>query len=111
MLHGSPDRNGQEIYGGTEIWYLNGMYHRLDGPAFSDDTGFTAWWVHGRRHRMDGPALITGDGRVEYYINDVEIKSARTFQELTGMSNDDLLAMVLRYGIGGLTEDYDNKHK
>lgn len=111
MLHGPSGFTGQELYDNAEIWYLDGMYHRLDGPAYSDNTGFAAWWVHGRRHRTDGPALITGDGRVEYYINDEEIKSARTYQKLTGMSDDDLLAMVLRYGMGGLSDDYNDKHK
>lgn len=98
---------GQKIYDDSEIWYLNGRYHRIDGPAFVDDSGFVAWWAHGRRHRMDGPALVSGNGRVEYYINGEEIRSVRRFQILTGMTEGELLAMILRYGKGSMEEDYE----
>lgn len=45
-----------------EFWYLDGLPHRLDGPAvlfLYENGNFTERWLkHGQLHREDGPAII-----------------------------------------------------
>lgn len=38
----------------TEWKNLNGLYHRVDGPALEYSDGFKAWYINGQRHREDG---------------------------------------------------------
>jgi len=52
-----------------EVWYLNGILHRIDGPALRewqvvDGYGhedvvliYEEWYLNGQRHRIDGPAF------------------------------------------------------
>ena len=32
---------------GTKVWYLNGKWHREDGPAYEGHTGYKAWYLNG----------------------------------------------------------------
>jgi hypothetical protein len=41
---------------GTKQWWLNGKYHREDGPAIEHANGDKEWYLNGKRHREDGPA-------------------------------------------------------
>ncbi|WP_299695350.1 hypothetical protein [uncultured Tateyamaria sp.] len=51
----------------SETWQLNGLLHRLHGPAlteWSERTGntiFETWFLDGQEHRDDGPAIIEYD--------------------------------------------------
>ena len=52
----------------TKWWYLDGLLHREDGPAWiryypDGQVKQEGWWLDGQRHREDGPAGIT------YYPN------------------------------------------
>jgi len=63
-----------EVYeDGTKWWYLNGQYHREDGPACEYASGTKEWFLNGKRHREDGPAIEWADGEKEWYLNDVEL--------------------------------------
>lgn len=42
---------------GVDMWFLNDLLHREDGPAVDDVRGNCEWWLHGKRHREDGPAV------------------------------------------------------
>ena len=53
---------------GTQAWYQNGEFHRLDGPAIIDADGTQEWWQN-ERHRLDGPAVIRANGTQEWYQN------------------------------------------
>ena len=54
-------------------WYLDGVRHRVDGPAVEYANG-TKWWLqNGQRHRADGPALEYTDGTKFWYLNGVEV--------------------------------------
>jgi hypothetical protein len=53
---------------GTRYWYLNGKYHREDGPAIEWADGSNEWWLNGERHRENGPAFDV-DGRKEWCLN------------------------------------------
>jgi hypothetical protein len=54
---------------GTQIWYLNGQYHREDGPAIIFPDGTQTWWLNDKRHREDGPAIIHPNGSQEWWLN------------------------------------------
>ena len=34
---------------GHKVWYLNGKYHREDGPAVELATGTKCWFLNGKR--------------------------------------------------------------
>lgn len=65
-----PNKNGRYIEGDHVVWYKNGLYHRLDGPAVigPDHEVYKVWYKDGRRHREDGPALVT-DNCEKWYFN------------------------------------------
>ena len=52
---------------GYEEWYLNGELHREGGPAIWFPDGFSAWYKHDERHRTDGPAVEWATGK-EWWI-------------------------------------------
>ena len=53
---------------GTKKWYLNGKYHRYDGPAVELSSGSKEWWLNGNLHREDGPAVDCADGHKEWFL-------------------------------------------
>ena len=57
---------------GTVTYMLNGLYHRLDGPAIEATDGTKKWYVDGCYHRLDGPAIEYADGDKRWWINDIE---------------------------------------
>ncbi len=50
---------------------MNGMQHRVGGPAVVLTNGHREWWEHDRRHRLDGPAIERADGSSEWYTDGV----------------------------------------
>ena len=54
---------------GTKAWWLNGKYHREDGPAYESLNGTKAWYLNGKRHREDGPAYEHPDGIKKWFLN------------------------------------------
>ena len=42
-----PLATGHFVFPDCEEWWLNGQYHRLDGPAFSSAYGRKEWWING----------------------------------------------------------------
>ena len=38
---------------GTKEWYINGEYHREDGPAIEWADGYKEWYLNGKLHRED----------------------------------------------------------
>src|SRR6056297_3351471 len=68
--------NGQKMY---EYYYLNGEYHREDGPAYqgwyeNGQKQYEEYCLNGKRHREDGPAYQKWyeNGQKEnesYYLN------------------------------------------
>jgi len=55
-----------------EKWYNNkGQYHCEDGPAYVDHViGYACWYINGVRHRIDGPAVeVNGDRQNYWFIN------------------------------------------
>lgn len=58
-----------EYANGTKSWYLNGVPHREAGPAIEHPNGTKEWWLNGRRHRKDGPAIEYADGSKDWFLN------------------------------------------
>ncbi len=54
---------------GTKLWYLNGKFHRTDGPAIEHSNGTKYWFINGGLHRTDGPACEHSNGNKHWYIN------------------------------------------
>jgi len=54
---------------GDRRWYLNGLYHRVDGPAVEYANGDKWWYLNGQHHRVDGPAIELANGNTAYWIN------------------------------------------
>ena len=44
-----------ELY---KAYYVNGVLHRTDGPAYEDTYGSKLYFKDGKPHRTDGPAII-----------------------------------------------------
>jgi hypothetical protein len=56
---------------GNKRHYINGKFHREDGPAVEYDDGSKAWVINGKLHREDGPAIEDADGSKTWVINDI----------------------------------------
>ena len=60
------------LQGPKTIYWLRGMRHRLDGPAYIDPEASSyemseGWYFENKLHRLDGPAKVYADGRAEWY--------------------------------------------
>jgi hypothetical protein len=53
---------------GDKYWYLNGKYHREDGPAIEWSNGDKSWYLMGKLHREDGPAFEGSNGHKEWWL-------------------------------------------
>jgi hypothetical protein len=69
---------------GTKRWYLDGKFHREDGPAIVYEDGQKQWYLRGNLHREDGPAIVYPDGQKEWYLNNRRV----TWQELYRQANN-----------------------
>ena len=53
---------------GSKYWYLNGKYHREDGPAIEWANGGKQWYLNDQLHREDGPAIEFANGTKYWYL-------------------------------------------
>lgn len=79
-------------------WYLFGRLHREDGPAVIKLDGTEYWYQHGLFHREDGPAAILANNEVRWYINNKHITDRTYYQQLTGLSDEAMTILILKYG-------------
>ena len=54
---------------GSKEWFLNGKYHREDGPAFEWANGTKDWYLNDKLHREDGPAIECANGSKIWFLN------------------------------------------
>jgi len=54
---------------GIKRWFLNGQYHREDGPAIEYVSGTKYWYVYDKLHRLDGPAVELANGNKLWYYH------------------------------------------
>lgn len=85
---------------GAKYWYQDGFLHREDGPALITETGVKHWIIVGKRHRVDGPAIEfeQDPSHNKWYINGKEIKSCQHYQKLTGLTDEEMTVLILKYG-------------
>ena len=62
-----------EYTSGSKEWYKNGNYHREDGPALEYSNGTKYWYKNGLRHRLDGPACEYFNGSKDWYLEGVKL--------------------------------------
>jgi hypothetical protein len=72
---------------GNQYWYLNGLLHKEDGPAYISKAGYKIWYINGKRHNENGPAVIHTDGSNAWYLNGKEYTedAYRTIQFFNGI--------------------------
>ena len=73
-------KNGpaREFKNGTKHWYLNDKRHREDGPAVERANGTKYWYLNGNFHREDGPAVEYADGTKQWWLNDERVHPETT---------------------------------
>ena len=54
---------------GTRRYGLNGLRHRLGGPAVIFEDGTEIWYQNGLRHRLGGPAVTMNTGEQYWYLS------------------------------------------
>jgi hypothetical protein len=54
---------------GSKFWFLDGKFHREDGPAIEYSNGGKYWYLNGKLHREDGPAIERSNGSKSWYLN------------------------------------------
>jgi hypothetical protein len=59
----------RECTNGDKIWFLDGLFHREDGPAKERANGDKLWFLDGLLHREDGPAIEWASGHKDWYKN------------------------------------------
>ena len=67
------DGPAREYANGDKVWYLNGKCHREDGPAVEYANGDKMWFLNGKRHREDGPAIEWANGGKLWWLNDEDV--------------------------------------
>ena len=65
-----------------KYWYINGLRHRLDGPAVVFNNNYKEWYINGKLHREDGPAVEYSDGYKFWYLNGIEYSEEEYNQEV-----------------------------
>ena len=66
---------------GSKCWYLDGKYHREDGPAIEYPNGTKYWYLNGKRHREDGPAIEWASGTKFWYLNGKQVSWQQVFRQ------------------------------
>ena len=70
-----------------------------DNGTSSDDDAFFKVWRNkaGNLHRTDGPAMIVMDQNI-WFLNGWPYSSNKQFQTAAKLSDEDMLALILKYG-------------
>ena len=79
-LYHREDGPAREYANGDKFWYKNGLLHREDGPAKECSSGDKCWRKNGLCHREDGPACEYADGSKSWYIEGKELTEKEFLQ-------------------------------
>ena len=71
-----------EYINGDRVWYLNGKLHRENGPAIEYANGDRVWYLNGKRHRVDGPAIEYANGNKYWYLGGIGYSESDYRKEL-----------------------------
>jgi hypothetical protein len=83
---------------GTKEWWLNGGYHREDGPAVEFSNGEKQWCLNDKLHRVDGPALESADGSNHWFLDDEYYTFDKWLEANTYISEEEKVMIKLTYG-------------
>lgn len=83
---------------GTLMYYINGLRHRVGEPAVIYPNGLKQYYEKDVLHRVDGPAEIMSNGKFNWYIKGLYVRSSYIFQRMTGISDEELMLLILKYG-------------
>jgi len=81
LLH-RLDGPAKERADGSKFWWQKGKLHRTDGPAMEYANGSKEWWQKGKRHRLDGPSIEWADGSKEWWINGENLSESKFNQRI-----------------------------
>jgi len=79
---------------GTKQYYLNGLFHREDGPACEWPDGCKRYYIHGKLHREDGPAIDEDEFKA-YFLNGKRFSEEDFWKENKKMKS--LKTILLNY--------------
>jgi hypothetical protein len=60
------------IHPDGKAWWVDGLLHREDGPAYTTTNGYEVWMVNGKPHRLDGPAFKFANGEKSWWIDGLD---------------------------------------
>jgi hypothetical protein len=80
---------------GGRCWYFNGKLHRIGGPAWEWPNGEKWWLLNDKVHREDGPAVECADGRREWYLNGEKFSFEDYIQELKLLGKEEAVINLL----------------
>ena len=86
---------------GSKFWYVNGEYHREDGPAIEWSDGTKYWYVNGQLHREDGPAIEYSDGSKYWYVNGIRLSNRQLISKKLEMNYPSLYNSYLIHIVMG----------
>lgn len=58
---------------GVKIWSIDGVRHRIDGPALEWPNGLKAYYSEGLCHRLDGPAIINEHAIMSWFYKGYQL--------------------------------------
>lgn len=61
-------------------------------------SGAEHWYQRGHLHRTNGPAIMNTNGGVFWYINGERIYFNEEYQLRAGLSDEELVMIILKYG-------------
>ncbi len=80
-----------------EVWTKN--IRRIYKRDYFDCKFLNRWFYKDKPiHRTDGPAITYSNGMIRYYYDGRWIHDSELFILLTNMTEEDFLALVLKYG-------------
>jgi hypothetical protein len=66
--------------------------------SYIDDYGTQEWYINDRFHRTDGPAIIYFNGMKRWYLYGKRFYNNKSYQEAANITDEDMIAMILKYG-------------
>ena len=86
LLH-REDGPAWECVNGDKAWHRNGKCHRENGPAVEYANGDKYWYLNNRHHREDGPAVELISGYKSWYLNGKEYTESNYLEEMAKRKN------------------------
>ena len=68
-------------------YYINGKFHRIDGPAIVWSDGTKVWYLNGKLHRLDGHACEWYDGSKEWCIKSINYTNIEKMLKIIIVNN------------------------